>query len=232
MTGTGRLLLNGWVAMGLTTSLLFSGKSERVSRCNLLASLISISLGAGYGLFATETLQPLTKLLTVPANVLMNKKTLASYYPYCSSLSATQLISLHLSLHHPDGTDLDPFFGPYIATLPRNFDFHPLTWLMNARLLQSTDSVARLLRLFPPSVSSALTKLASRFDTDWQAVVCANTHCHLPTDSAQQAHPELQIRFVEKKHYLWSWLIGMRNIKLFVLIFSSEYKVHILPNKV
>lgn len=117
---------------------------------------------AGRGLFAVAKISPLTPLFTIPARALLNCKTLAPNYP--PGLDAFQLISLHLCLYRPldPSHSLDPLFGPYISTLPRDFDSHPLT----GHVQRQTDSFCE----FPPSVSTALLRLHARYLHDWRTV--------------------------------------------------------------
>ena len=115
--------------------------------------------------------QPSTTLFTVPAKAMINVKTLSSLYPAVvrKTLTATQLISLHLHLHIPsrDGDSSDPAFGPYISTIPRTFDSHPLSWILDHR---SDSYEGTLLRLLPPLIHSSLKKVESRLMEDWRAV--------------------------------------------------------------
>jgi hypothetical protein len=101
---------------------------------------------------------------------MMNVKTLAPHYPSLSDLTATQLISLHLLLHRPirDGESLDPFFGPYISVLPRDFDSHPVTWLVEEGRRDYVGT--EFLESLPPSAMLALRKVCRKFWDDWSAV--------------------------------------------------------------
>jgi hypothetical protein len=126
--------------------------------------------GAGYGLYTTKTIPPSTALFTIPASAIINISTLSHNYPPAHpKLTAVQLISLHLCLHRP--VDLqessDPLFGPYISTLPDNFDCHPLTWFCQDKAQQAET---RLLFTLPPSVMDSLKQLAGRFYTDWETI--------------------------------------------------------------
>ncbi|TFY82088.1 hypothetical protein EWM64_g1923 [Hericium alpestre] len=116
-------------------------------------------------------------LFTLPAKAKINIKTLSLTYPSDSgkqalTLSATQLISLHLFLNRPSGEEPspDPLFGPYISVLPRDFDSHPLTWFVRQELTLSTVMEHNLLRSMPHSVHSALSRIATRFHEDWRTV--------------------------------------------------------------
>jgi hypothetical protein len=102
---------------------------------------------------------------------MINSRTLASYYPANSSLTATQLISLHLLLYRPTGDDesLDPIFGPYISVLPRNFESHPVTWSVK-REIRRHGVDTELLDSLPPSANAALQKVSQKFWDDWEAV--------------------------------------------------------------
>lgn len=103
---------------------------------------------------------------------MMNTKTLAAHYP-ASTLTATQLISLHLMLHRPRREDdsLDPLFGPYISVLPREFDSHPLTWTVRRFFLRDTCHLESfLLESLTPSASVGLEKISRKFYQDWRIV--------------------------------------------------------------
>ena len=102
---------------------------------------------------------------------MINTKTLASHYPSPSSLTATQLISLHLVLNRPSSNrkSLDPLFGPYISVLPRDFESHPLTWLLEQDAQQESIGT-KLLECLPPSATTALRDVFGKFLIDWKAV--------------------------------------------------------------
>lgn len=107
----------------------------------------------------------------------MNKMTLRRLYPpntrVVKALTAVQLISMHLFIWRPqaDEDSGDPFFGPYISILPRNFDSHPLTWFVLAEKLNKADDLQiSLLNSLPPSVLVALRRLHTRFWDDWRKV--------------------------------------------------------------
>lgn len=48
---------------------------------------------------------------------------------------------MHLFIWRPkaDEDSADPFFGPYISMLPRDFSSHPLTWLVLSKLNKADD---------------------------------------------------------------------------------------------
>lgn len=114
-------------------------------------------------------LQPSEQLFAIPSTALINVATLAAHYPSSSSLSPTQLISLHLFISRPmNGHDSDDaVFGPFISILPREFDSHPLTWMVRRKV---DNSGSPLLELLPPSITSALTALRKRFFKDWDII--------------------------------------------------------------
>ncbi|KAJ6502567.1 hypothetical protein C8R45DRAFT_977015 [Mycena sanguinolenta] len=148
---------------------------------------------AGRGLFAIAQIQPSTPLFTIPARALVNCRTLAPHYP--AGLDATQLISLHLSLYR-DSHSLDPLFGPYISTLPREFDSHPLT-----SHVQQDAFLGRL----PPSVATALVHVHARYLHDWRTVRgYLRSHSaslsQKPAVRLDRSEDELQADF------LWGWL--------------------------
>ena len=118
-----------------------------------------------------------TNLFTIPARALINSRTLSSFYPATKSgivLTANQMITLHLLLHRPVGEheSLDPKFGPFISTMPREFDSHPLTWLIRSQQDQSDAFSHEIYALLPPSVDASVRQAVTRFWGDWKAV-CA-----------------------------------------------------------
>jgi hypothetical protein len=106
----------------------------------------------------------------------MNKMTLKWLYPrnvrVDKALTAVQLISMHLYIWRPkaDEDSADPFFGPYISMLPRDFGSHPLTWLVLSKLNKADDLLNSLLDSLPSSVLAALHRLHTRFWDDWRKV--------------------------------------------------------------
>ncbi|KAJ6547545.1 hypothetical protein B0H19DRAFT_954756 [Mycena capillaripes] len=114
---------------------------------------------AGRGLFAAVAIAPSKPLFTIPARALLNCRTLSPHYP--PGLDAIQLIALHLCLYRPLDSfpSSDPLFGPYVSSLPREFDSHPLA-----------DHVQHRERNLPPSVATALARLHDRYLHDWCTV--------------------------------------------------------------
>ena len=104
----------------------------------------------------------------------MNVKTLGPLHPGSKRLSAHQLISLHLYLHRPldDNTkeSSDSPFAPFISILPREFDSHPLGWLVHKNMGDENDLESALLALLPRNTRSGLNALAERFGRDLDAV--------------------------------------------------------------
>nr|GAT58701.1 predicted protein [Mycena chlorophos] len=113
------------------------------------------SAAAGRYLCATTDIAPSTVLFTIPARFLLNSRSLGSHYPNSAQLSAVQLMSLHLCLYKPLGgaPSRDSLFGPYIDSLPTEFNHHP--W-------EPTNE--------PPSVVMAMQELRARYDEDLAAV--------------------------------------------------------------
>jgi len=129
--------------------------------------------GAGYGLFATRTIEPSIPLFSIPAKALLNALTLELHYPPSQQrLSCTQIVSLHLLLHRPLNNQADsddPLFGPYISVLPREFDSHPLTWLWKEDNYGSAAVLLeiQLLDALPTSILAKLNKMFGLFKGDW-----------------------------------------------------------------
>jgi hypothetical protein len=132
------------------------------------------SAGAGYGLFATGTIQPSTPLFSIPATALMNYRTLEPHYPPSRPrLSCIQIVSMHLLLHRPadrDSLSEDTLFGPFISVLPREFDFHPLTWLWKENVHGPGSIETQLLDALPRSVMEKLNKMYGLFESDWKRI--------------------------------------------------------------
>ncbi|KAJ7449792.1 hypothetical protein FB451DRAFT_738190 [Mycena latifolia] len=150
---------------------------------------------AGRGLFAVARIPPSTPLFTVPARALLNTRSLAPHYP--PALTAVQLIALHLCLYRPLhlSHSLDPLFGPYISTLPREFNDHPLTRHVSAAGCRD----------LPPSVATALARLHARYLHDWNTVrgyVRGNLHLlsQKPGVRLDRGDDALQ------EDFLWAWL--------------------------
>jgi len=107
--------------------------------------------------------QPNTLLISIPHAALLNLRTLRPLYPKpFHSLSATQLLSLHLArqfrrhLHpsSPPPLKREPYdkWWPFLATLPRQFATVPLWWAVHAR---SAESLAADFPLDPDARSSS-----------------------------------------------------------------------------
>ena len=83
-------------------------------------------------------------------------------------------ISLHLYLHRPLDDDtkesVNNPFGPFISILPREFDSHPLTWLIRKNMGDENELESTLLALLPRSTRSVLGVLAERFERDANTV--------------------------------------------------------------
>ncbi|KAF5381005.1 hypothetical protein D9615_003936 [Tricholomella constricta] len=170
------------------------------------------SPGAGHGLFALRSVEPATEILSIPSSALLNSATLSPCYPRARRLlSATQLISLHLFLYRPTGSQAstDPLFGPYISVLPREFDSHPLTWMLNSQN-EHNDVGRALLITLPISVMCNLRKLADRFKADWRIVqqyLKDTIFEHPISEVAEPVLESLQSKLPGcQEDYLWAWL--------------------------
>ncbi|KAG2132498.1 uncharacterized protein EDB93DRAFT_1176375 [Suillus bovinus] len=137
----------------------------------------------------------------------MNIRTLKSLHPTSgpTPLTATQMISLHLYINRPHGSEdsLDSHYGPYISTLPREFDSHPLTWIVQSKRGMETGGVP-LLKYLPSSVYASLVKLHDRFYQDWDAVRVYLQTANSYISSKYDAY--LDHNDVSTSNYLWAWL--------------------------
>ncbi|KAK0450842.1 hypothetical protein EV421DRAFT_2031830 [Armillaria borealis] len=131
----------------------------------------------GCGLFALRPFSPSEVLFRVPATAMMNIKTLSPLFP-SKKLDAVQMVSLHLAMHR-ENPSMDPHFGPYISVLPRDFAFHPLTWM--------AEENTQILSSVPPSAMRALDKMLQRFRSDFGKV-------------------SQQMKGISSTDYLWAWL--------------------------
>lgn len=133
--------------------------------------------------FSQASMEP---ILSIPAESLLNSRTLRPIYPsiplegFANTnspslvINGTQLLSIHLALNRPVGEDSssrDPRFGPYIDTCPRDFDSHPLTWLVRQREGTALSYEEELLRWLPPSSYNGLNEVAKRFWDDWRVAL-------------------------------------------------------------
>ncbi|KIK38672.1 hypothetical protein CY34DRAFT_376358 [Suillus luteus UH-Slu-Lm8-n1] len=161
---------------------------------------------AGNGLFARTLCTPSSLLFAVPPQALMNIRTLKSLYPTSgpTPLTAVQMISLHLYINRPHGNEdsLDPHYGPYISTLPREFDSHPLTWIVQSKSGMESGG-APLLGYLPPSVHASLVKLHDRFYQDWAAV-----RAYLTANSYVSSKYDAYLDNIDDStsNYAWAWL--------------------------
>ncbi len=132
---------------------------------------------------------------------MINVKTLSAIYASHSNgemLTAIQTISLHLLLHRPrdDEDSYDPKFGPYISTMPRDFDSHPLAWSVKKSVEGDSDlPEIHLLDCLPPGVMSLLRSLVSRFWEDWRAICQFSVRPLIQGPSLPQPPPAPQRRF-------------------------------------
>ncbi|GAA5922262.1 hypothetical protein JCM3775_005676 [Rhodotorula graminis] len=121
---------------------------------------------AGRGLVARGDAKPSTLLISIPHAALLNLRTLRPLYPKpFHSLSATQLLSLHLARQFrrhlaPSSSSSqkrEPHdkWWPFLATLPRQFATVPLWWAVHRR---SAESLAADFPLDPDARSGAGAK--------------------------------------------------------------------------
>ncbi|KAL5490358.1 hypothetical protein ACEPAI_5191 [Sanghuangporus weigelae] len=186
--------------------------------------------GAGRGLFVTQSLHPSKKpFLVIPAKALLNSRTLSSVYRSIALegfantsssdrlvISGTQLLSIHLALHRPAGHSYsqDSHYGPYIDTLPRDFNNHPLTWIIKEKLSAAGSHEAKLLQGLPPSVRKELEGVAKRFWNDWNVAVQAKG---VYLDEFQSKSEAL----FDVHGFLWGWLV-VNSRSLYMDIFRRK----------
>ncbi|GJE95126.1 SET domain-containing protein [Phanerochaete sordida] len=170
--------------------------------------------GAGKGLFATQSCPRSSTLFTIPAGAMINLRTLSPLYPAAGKLllTANQMITLHLTLHMPreDGVSHDPGWGPYISTLPQDFESHPVTWAVRNHGGFASPTEEDLLSLLPPTILSALSGRVRLFMADWHAI-CQYTAAAPNIVSASSRTDLTSSDFRLENHNLledclWAWL--------------------------
>jgi len=156
--------------------------------------------------------KPSSLLISIPNQALLNLQTLIPLYPPAftqDQLNATQLLSLHLALQFrkhlfsppPKPTkgkgkekDNRDKYWPFIASLPRSFPSHPLTWWILSKShsqLKSTYGIdeedlsvqekeeidvkrrkryGKLLELMGRGLRTRVDKIEERFRKDWREV--------------------------------------------------------------
>ncbi|KAI6109828.1 hypothetical protein F5141DRAFT_810654 [Pisolithus sp. B1] len=140
---------------------------------------------------------------------MMNVMTLKPHYPpeTAEALTGIQLVCMHLFLWRPrrdSENSEDPLFGPYISTLPREFDGHPLTWVVQSKHQNTTCQDDHPLQWLPPSVLSALDRLHRRFTDDWYKV---HSIMIQPPMSARTRERTADVNNVKAvMDFLWAWL--------------------------
>lgn len=173
-----------------------------VSPLILSKPLMLAFTGAGRGLYQTSSLSynkfaPPPDVLAIPTTALLNVHTLRPHYPPDFSpnpishkfkskdtpaeegglypLTATQLITLHLALHHPDrpewtDSDVPPDpWAPFLRILPESFRWHhPLTWLVpdEEGVEDGMDKWRALERSLPEPTRILLKDVEKRFWED------------------------------------------------------------------
>ncbi|KAI6167036.1 hypothetical protein EDD17DRAFT_1469443 [Pisolithus thermaeus] len=144
-----------------------------------------------------------------PSQAMMNVMTLKPHYPpeTAEALTGIQLVCMHLFLWHPrrdSENSEDPLFGPYISTLPREFDGHPLTWVVRSKHQNTTCQDDHPLQWLPPSVLSALDCLHRRFTDDWHKVRSIMIQ---PPMSARVRDRTADVNNAKAvMDFLWAWL--------------------------
>lgn len=179
----------------------------------LFGLLFSPSQGAGRGLYVTPSLPvanrfaPPPPLISIPTSALLNAHTLRPHYPKSYTpptlakarkepapdsgeerpllpLTANQLLTLHLALHHPESPLKDDAALPpnpwalYFKSLPPTFSWHhPLTWLVRLseeegegekkdELRKMEDALEKLMGCLPARAQMLIRDVEGRFKED------------------------------------------------------------------
>ncbi|KAG8756245.1 hypothetical protein FRC14_003260 [Serendipita sp. 396] len=127
--------------------------------------LITVLEDSGRGLAATKDVEANQPLFTIPKSCLLNADTLHKWAKKHSvtHLSSVQLLTCYLALYKAQGEELDASpYTPYLQSLPFDFDFHPLSWLVNNN--------QRMVEKLAEETKYKLIKVQDRFKQDKQAV--------------------------------------------------------------
>lgn len=133
----------------------------------------------------------------------------------------------------------DPDFGPYISTLPRSFESHPLHWYHRKESGDVLPAELKLLSFIPPSVLADLESIYKRYESDWDvAKRCLVSNPSKPTfflliyrymKERYKDSFSCDRRVVDEEDFLWGWLTGQH---VYILasssIRSSIYSEHAL----
>lgn len=135
----------------------------------------------------------------------------------------------------------DPLFGPYISILPRDFDSHPLTWLVRSKFAFEETIEHLLLEALPRDVKEALNALWNRLVVDWKKVcqyvvgahrlpmqqrranVSARPQRHHPASLTRANLPLESENFNESDKllldFVWAWLNGSKTLICILAVF-------------
>lgn len=165
---------------------------------------------------------------------MLNLRTLHPLYPTLydgrsklkHGLTGIQLLALHLFVHPQPSAD--PHFGPYIDSLPREFNAHPLTW----RIRSENDQAAReLWNALPLSIQRAVENVRTRFVDDWRVVEPIADQLKAQ-GLLLETRPQGTARDRDEQEvFLWAWLcVNTRSIYYkFSSSPRSTYNVTLCP---
>ncbi|KAF8323186.1 SET domain-containing protein [Clavulina sp. PMI_390] len=138
------------------------------------------------GLFAKCDIAPASELLKVPGSRLLNRFTIQQSIPdsLIWEMSSTQLISFFIA---HDGLG-DKSWSLFFASLPANFDEHPLSWALGLSGVHGE----RCLSLLPRVTQQAVRSLVGRFQTDLVVLKAREVLLGLSP--------------VELRQWAWAWL--------------------------
>lgn len=145
-------------------------------------SLVEVrdDLPNGRGLALTRNVEPNEVVLTLPASLLINTRTLANKFEpgvlprpnRPGKLTGIQALCVYLcrsQLHDADGQ-------AFVASLPTSFASHPVTWA-----LDEADLSQRLIASLPDETAARVANIVANLEADWRAIVA---YCRDSTTTA------------------------------------------------
>ncbi|KAH7107839.1 hypothetical protein BKA62DRAFT_610914, partial [Auriculariales sp. MPI-PUGE-AT-0066] len=187
------------------------------------------------------------KLFSLPPAALLTVNALQKLYPMhfqrgknVSGLSSIQFLVMHLFLHSQSAAPLPMTsdFEPYIASLPSDFSYHPLTWLA------SPEPTTRLLtRSLPRVIRAAVDAVEARVTQDWNAVldllvsVATETFLVISLNCLKNLgqhailrSPTSGWRAAQPPDFLWAWLcVNTRSVYCRLSAAREEDNIALCP---
>lgn len=200
--------------------------NHRQSHCHGHVNLVSIrsDLSNGRGLALTQDIAPNELVLTLPASMLINTKTIAPDFDIGDvprpgpgkrgKLTAIQALCLWLC--RSSTRDVEPARerdrAAFLESLPRTFVTHPVMWALN-----EDEQSELLLACLPHETARRVAAQVEQLQEDWKAV---RSYCQAApavasssSSSSAASHSPSAQRLPSKQSFVHSWLcISTRSV--------------------